>query len=182
MRAISISTLAVLLASTAAAAPPCTTPSSGCHFVPSSNATASNFPGASPKPGGNLYDLNKLSEVPVASVCNSGNTTEELACARRYIDAIDEQLAYLYARRLGYAAVAGSAKFSGGAPLNDPSRNSVVAEGMAQRVLKYGGSADVGRVMGGEGCMIYGSLIYEVEKIKADCDPAFDETITRSCT
>ncbi|RFN54966.1 chorismate mutase, type ii [Fusarium flagelliforme] len=125
---------------------------SSCSYEPSSNATLDNFPKASP---GSPYDPNILSQVPVASVCNSANATDGLSCARRYIDIIDEQLAFLYARRLGYAAVAGFAKYSQGVELNDPSRNEAVAEGMAQRVVKYGGSEEAGRVMGGEGCQIY---------------------------
>ncbi|KAM0420163.1 hypothetical protein ACHAPD_003732 [Fusarium lateritium] len=126
-----------------------------CSYQPSTNATVENFPKASP---GYPYDPNILSEVPVASVCSSANATDELSCARRYIDIIDEQLAFLYARRLGYAAVAGFAKYDEGVELNDPGRNEAVAEGMAQRVLKYGGSEEAGRVMGGEGCQIYSPM------------------------
>ncbi|KAF2251060.1 hypothetical protein BU26DRAFT_275729 [Trematosphaeria pertusa] len=155
--------------------------SSTCHFIPSTNATASNYPGSSTTTT-YPYDLNTLSSVPIASICNSANATEELACARKYIDAIDEQLAFLYARRLGYAAVAGASKYSTNSSLNDPTRNGVVAEGMAQKVLKYGGSADAGRVLGGEGCMIFASLGYEVAQIQEDCDPAFSANFTRVCS
>lgn len=156
---------------------------SECHYKPSVNATRWNYPGASVDASKDLppYDLNVLSVVPVASICNSPNATEELACARKYIDAIDEQLAYLYARRLGYAAVAGSAKYQQGTDLNDPTRNEAVAEGMAQRVLKYGGSEDAGRVMAGEGCQIYASLEFEVDQIQQSCDSSFDEEIDRVC-
>ena len=115
--------------------------SSTCSFIPSTNATSLNYPGA---PHINTttpsypYNVSTLTSVPVASVCTSptGNRTAELACARTYIDAIDEQLAFLYARRLGYAAVAGASKFAANTSLNDPTRNEVVAEGMAARVLK----------------------------------------------
>ncbi|KAG8677791.1 hypothetical protein FPOAC2_03932 [Fusarium poae] len=149
-----------------------------CSYKPSSNATLENFPRASP---GSPYDPNILSQVPVASVCSSANATDELSCARRYIDIIDEQLAFLYARRLGYAAVAGFAKYAQGVELNDPGRNEAVAEGMAQRVLKYGGSKEAGRVMGGEGCQIYVSLEFEVSEIKETCDSEFREDIKRDC-
>ena len=151
---------------------------SSCSYEPSSNATIDNFPKASPD---SPYDPNTLSEVPVASVCSSANATDELACARRYIDIIDEQLAFLYARRLGYAAVAGFAKYNQGVDLNDPSRNEAVAEGMAQRVLKYGGSAEAGRIMGGEGCQIYVSLEFEVSEIQDTCDRQFQEDVNREC-
>ncbi|SPO06343.1 uncharacterized protein DNG_09032 [Cephalotrichum gorgonifer] len=154
-----------------------------CHFKPSPNATAENHPGAH-KHGHTEsfpYNLNRLSEVPVATICTSNNGTEELACARKYIDAIDEQLAFLYARRLGYAGVAGHSKHRAGNDLNDPSRNEQVSEGMAQRVLKYGGSLDAGRVMGGEGCQIYASLEYEVANIQEACDPDFNEEFPRPC-
>ncbi|QPC63098.1 hypothetical protein HYE67_005329 [Fusarium culmorum] len=151
---------------------------SSCTYQPSSNATLENFPRASP---GSPYDPNILSQVPVASVCSCSNATEELACARRYIDIIDEQLAFLYARRLGYAAIAGFAKYGQGVDLNDPSRNEAVAEGMAQRVLKYGGTKEAGRVMGGEGCQIYVSLEYEVSQIQETCDPKFQTDVKRNC-
>ncbi|KAH7129097.1 hypothetical protein EDB81DRAFT_808715 [Dactylonectria macrodidyma] len=154
-----------------------------CHYKPSANATACNYPDSAGNPtaGEYPYDLNTLSTVPVADICNSRNGTEELACARKYIDAIDEQLAYLYARRLGYAAVAGYSKFRAGASLNDPSRNKIVADGMAQRVLKYGGTQDAGRVMGGEGCQIYASLEFEESSIRQTCDPGFEEDFNRVC-
>lgn len=157
---------------------------SHCYFKPSPNATAENYPGAptcadvEPAP----YNLNFLSEVPVADICTSSNRTEELECARKYIDAIDEQLAFLYARRLGYAAVAGHAKYRAGDELNDPSRNEQVAEGMAQRVLSYGGSLGAGRVMGGEGCQIYASLEYEAANIRDACNPDFNEEFRRICS
>lgn len=154
-----------------------------CHYKPSINATAWNYPDSAGNPtaGKYPYNLNVLSTVPVANICNSRNGTEELACARKYIDAIDEQLAFLYSRRLGYAAVAGYSKFRAGSSLNDPSRNKVVADGMAQRVLKYGGSQDAGRVMGGEGCQIYASLEFEKSSIQQACDPEFEEDIERLC-
>ena len=156
-----------------------------CHFKPSPNATAENYPGApdcnDSEPALPPYDLNLLSEVPVATICTSKNATEELECARKYIDAIDEQLAFLYARRLGYAGVAGHAKYRAGDDLNDPSRNEQVAEGMAQRVLSYGGSLDAGRIMGGEGCQIYASLEYEAANIRAACNPDFAGEFDRIC-
>ncbi|KAL2867740.1 uncharacterized protein BJX67DRAFT_77021 [Aspergillus lucknowensis] len=154
-----------------------------CHFKPSPNATIDNYPGApkhsaaSPSP----YNLNLLSEVPIADICNSRNGTNELECARMYIDAIDEQLAFLYARRLGYAAVAGHAKYRAGTDLNDPSRNDQVAEGMAQKVLSYGGNWDTGNVMGGEGCQIYASLVYEISNIRETCNSDFEEEADRVC-
>ncbi|CZS86136.1 unnamed protein product [Fusarium graminearum] len=113
-------------------------------------------------------------EYPFSSPCC-------ITCARRYIDIIDEQLAFLYARRLGYAAIAGFAKHSQGVELNDPTRNEAVAEGMAQRVLKYGGTKEAGRVMGGEGCQIYVSLEYEVSQIQETCDPKFQTDVKRNC-
>ncbi|KAL2107984.1 hypothetical protein VUR80DRAFT_4425 [Thermomyces stellatus] len=156
--------------------------SSSCQFTPSTNATQYNYPGG-PTYFEKMppYDLNKLSEVPIASICTSGDSADELECARKYIDAIDEQLAYLYARRLGYAAVAGHAKYRAGNALNDPSRNEQVAAGMAERVVRFGGNADTGTIMGGEGCQIYASLAYEVENIRASCDPNFDEDFSRRC-
>ncbi|KAL4728128.1 hypothetical protein ACLX1H_004863 [Fusarium chlamydosporum] len=90
---------------------------------------------------------------------------------------IDEQLAFLYARRLGYAAVAGYAKYSQGQTLNDPNRNDAVAEGMAQKVAKYGGSEEAGLVMGGKGCQIYVSLEFEVAQIREMCDSGFREDV-----
>ncbi|KAM5369646.1 hypothetical protein ACJZ2D_008905 [Fusarium nematophilum] len=156
---------------------------SACHYEPSANATRWNYPGNSYEATADLppYHLNDLSAVPVASICNSSNGTRELACARKYIDAIDEQMAFLYARRLGYAAVAGFAKLQAGQSLNDPNRNEAVAEGMARRVLKYGGTENAGRVMGGEGCQIYASLEFEKESIRQGCDPNFDERFKRVC-
>lgn len=153
-----------------------------CKFTPSDNATVDNYPGG-PTYAEEMspYDLNKLSEVPIADTCNSGDPEDELACAREFIDAIDEQIAYLYARRLGFAAVAGNAKYKAGKPLNEPARNDEVAEGMALRVLNYGGSADAGRVMGGEGCQIFASLEFEAASIRKSCDPSFAEDISRSC-
>lgn len=155
---------------------------STCEFTPSTNATEDNYP------GGPLYieevppyDLNKLSEVPLASTCVSGDSAEELDCAREYIDAIDEQIAYLYARRLGYAAVAGIAKYGAGEPLDDPERNEQVAAGMAERVMRFGGNEEAGRIMGGEGCQIYASLVYEQENIHQSCDPEFDGGFARVC-
>ncbi|RBR20337.1 uncharacterized protein FIESC28_05301 [Fusarium coffeatum] len=171
---MSLSSTAYLLLGLTALA----TCTSSCSYEPSSNATLENFPKASP---GSPYDPNILSEVPIASVCSSSNAMDELACARRYIDIIDEQLAFLYARRLGYAAVAGFAKYSQVVDLNDPSRNEAVAEGMAQRVLKYGGSEEAGRVMGGEGCQIYVSLEFELSEIQGTCDPQFQEDVKREC-
>jgi hypothetical protein len=114
---------------------------STCTFTPSTNATALNYPGSplfNTTGSSYPYNISTLTSVPVASVCTSptGNHTAELACARTYIDAIDEQLAFLYARRLGYAAVAGASKFATNTSLNDPSRNEAVAEGMAGKVLK----------------------------------------------
>lgn len=159
---------------------------SDCEFIPSTNATKENYPGSPTSPYYNAsvsypFDLNSLDSVPIASVCTSGNRTAELACARSYIDAIDEQLAFLYARRLGYAAVAGDAKYATNTSLNDPSRNDVVAAGMAAKVLKYGATEDAGRTMGGEGCMIYAALEYEVAKIQSDCDPNFTQDVERVC-
>lgn len=156
--------------------------SSTCEFTPSTNATEDNYPGgptyAEEMPP---YDLNELSEVPIADTCVSGNSAEELECARKYIDAIDEQLAYLYARRLGYAAVAGIAKYRAGNALDDPTRNEQVAAGMAERVARYGGNAEAGRIMGGQGCQIYASLVYEEEIIHKSCDAKFDGGFTRVC-
>jgi chorismate mutase len=95
---------------------------------------------------------------------------------------IDEQIAFLYARRLGYAAVAGLAKYKQGTPLNDPTRNQAIAEGMAERVRKYGGGdGEAGRVMGGEGCQIFASLEFEKEQIRETCDSDFNEKIQRVC-
>lgn len=153
-----------------------------CQFKPSPNATVANHPGAKrdfidPPP----YNLNHLAEVPVATICTSGDSKAELDCARKYIDAIDEQIAFLYARRLGYAAVAGHSKYRDGNDLNDPSRNGAVADGMAERVLSYGGNLETGRLMGGEGCQIYASLIYEAENIQDTCNPGFSESFTRVC-
>lgn len=160
---------------------------STCHFVQSPNATDTNYPGADPN-AATTYPYNvtaSLSVVPIATVCNSPpsnlNSTAELACARAYINAIDDQLACLYARRLGYAAVAGHAKLRNGTELNDPSRNDEVAQAMALRVAKYGGSAQVGAIMGGETCQIYGSLVYEVQNIQQICDAEFDPPIPRPC-
>ncbi|CAH0043652.1 unnamed protein product [Clonostachys solani] len=166
----------------AAVAASCKPTNAACHFAPSTNATASNYPGADNQTSF-PYNVNVLSEVPVADICTtvSGSVADELACARKYIDAIDEQMAFLYARRLGYAAVAGHAKYRNGTDLNDASRNEIVAEGMARRVVKYGGSEEVGRVMGGEGCQIYASLIYEAENIRAVCNPDFEEEFARPC-
>lgn len=162
---------------------------SNCHFKPSTNATAANYPGSPEAPTFNAsvvypYDLNSLSAVPIADICTSktGNHTEELACARKYIDAIDEQLSFLYARRLGYAAVAGDAKYATNTSLNDPTRNGVVAAGMAAKVLKYGGSAEAGTVLGGEGCMIFASLGYEVKKLEEDCNVTVTEEVERVCS
>lgn len=152
-----------------------------CHFTPSPNATEDNYPGATYQGPLPPYNLNTLSEVPVASTCTSADSADELACARKYIDAIDEQLAYLYARRLGFAALAGNAKYRAGDPLNDPGRNEQVAEGMARRVVSYGGSEEAGIIMGGEGCQIYASLGYEVESIRESCSPDFDEDFPRRC-
>ncbi|KAF2686708.1 hypothetical protein K458DRAFT_476492 [Lentithecium fluviatile CBS 122367] len=156
-----------------------------CHSIPSPNTTTTNYPG-SPCTSNTTYpyNLTLLPTVPIATVCTNPaprNYTAELACARTYIDAIDEQLAFLYARRLAFAAVAGDAKFATGTPLNDPTRNQEVAEGMARRVGRYGGSEATGRVMGGEGCMIFASLEYEVEKIGSDCGGSVTEKIKRVC-
>ncbi|CAH0055627.1 unnamed protein product [Clonostachys solani] len=176
------STLLFGLPLTIVAAVSCRATNSTCHFVPSINATATNYPRAD-KEASFPYDITVLSQVPVADICTSpsGSVDDELACARKYIDAIDEQMAFLYARRLGYAAVAGHAKYRNGTDLNDASRNAVVAEGMARRVLKYGGSEEVGRVMGGEACQIYASLLFEEENIQDVCNPDFKEDIPRPC-
>ncbi|KAF4966925.1 hypothetical protein FSARC_5458 [Fusarium sarcochroum] len=154
-----------------------------CINEPSINATADNYPGAAPAISDTEYPYNvtSLADVPVsASACTSDDPTEALACARKYIDAIDEQLGFLYARRLGYAAVAGAAKFKNGTALDDPTRNQVIASGMAARVAKYGGSKDAGRVMGGEGCQIYASLEFEGERIQK-CGGTLNETFERVC-
>lgn len=131
-----LTTLSILIAAGIAASHPST-----CIFTPSTNATALNYPGSpllNTTASSHPYNISTLTSVPVASICTSptGNRTAELACARTYIDAIDEQLAFLYARRLGYAAVAGASKFATNTSLNDPSRNEAVAEGMAGKVLK----------------------------------------------
>ncbi|KAF9776911.1 hypothetical protein IL306_004840 [Fusarium sp. DS 682] len=127
------------------------------------------------------YNVTCLSNVPVAaSACKSHDPAEALACARKFIDAIDEQISFLYARRLGYAAVAGAAKYNNGTALNDPTRNQVIAAGMAARVLKYGGSEETGRIMGGEGCQIYASLEYEAQQIQK-CGGKLNETFERVC-
>ncbi|KAK7188073.1 hypothetical protein DPSP01_001618 [Paraphaeosphaeria sporulosa] len=157
---------------------------STCTFIPSTNATTTNYPGSSfIKTSAYPYNISVLSEVPIATICTSptGNRTAELACARIYIDAIDEQLAFLYARRLGYAAVAGASKFATNTSLNDPSRNDVVAAGMAAKVLKYGATEAAGAVMGGEGCMIYAALKYEVETIQEECNNKFTVDVERVC-
>lgn len=189
-------------ASFAALAPLAACSPSTCTFIPSTNATTTNYPGSpSLKTTRSYpYNISALSDVPIATICTSltGNRTAELACARTYIDAIDEQLAFLYARRLGYAAVAGASKFATNTSLNDPSRNDVVAAGMAAKVLKvsdmgeaievnfsnhsqYGATEAAGAVMGGEGCMIYAALEYEVETIQEDCDSTFSEDVERVC-
>jgi chorismate mutase len=180
--AMHFATIVVLISAPLLGAAATTCTPGECHFVPSKNASVSNYPGATKPSTTPLYDLNTLSSVPIATVCSSSNSTADLACARNYIDAIDEQLAFLYARRLGYAAVAGAAKFRAGTDLNDPTRNQAVAAGMAARVVKYGGNAEAGQVLGGEGCMIYASLIYEVEQIQENCNPAFEEDVERVCT
>jgi hypothetical protein len=36
-------------------------------------------------------------------------------------------------------------------------------------------------VMGGEGCMIYAALEYEVESIRKDCDSTFVVDVERVC-
>jgi chorismate mutase len=159
---------------------------STCHFMPSLNATPTNYPSSPSIPSNTTfpYNLTLLSTVPIATICTTPsprNYTAELACARTHIDAIDEQLSFLYARRLGYAAVAGDAKFAMGTPLNDPTRNEAVAEGVARRVARYGGSEAAGRVLGGEGCMIFASLSYEVEKIGEDCGGHVTEKVERVC-
>ncbi|KAF9739568.1 hypothetical protein PMIN06_006956 [Paraphaeosphaeria minitans] len=158
--------------------------SSTCTFIPSINATTTNYPGSSfVKTSTYPYNVSDLSNVPIATICTSptGNRTAELACARTYIDAIDEQLAFLYARRLGYAAVAGVSKFATNTSLNEPSRNDVVAAGMAAKVLKFGATEAAGAVMGGEGCMIYAALEYEAEIIQEDCDSRFTVDVERVC-
>ncbi|KAF5021885.1 hypothetical protein F66182_6076 [Fusarium sp. NRRL 66182] len=155
--------------------------SSPCQYKPSVNATSHNFPGSGTTSQSGLYDLKILSEVPVATVCNSDDPNRDISCARGYIDAIDEQIAFLYARRLGYAAVAGFAKYRLGEALSNPTRNQVVAEGMSQRVIKYGGSEEAGRILAGEGCQIYASLEFERQQIQARCDSDFDEPVCRVC-
>lgn len=158
-----------------------------CHFIPSPNATATNYPGSNPNSPSSAYPYSvnaPLSAVPVATICQTRepyNSTAELLCARSYINAIDEQLAFLYARRLGFAAVAGHAKFRNGTDLNDATRNEAVAEGMADRVEKYGGTKEAGRIMGGETCQIYASLKYEVQNIREVCDAGFDPKVPRPC-
>lgn len=158
-----------------------------CHYTPTPNASLQNYP-SSPSQANTtttppLYNLTLLSAVPLATTCyTTTNSTLLLTCARQYIDAIDEQLAFLYARRLGFAAVAGNAKFEAGQALNDKSRNEAVAEGMAGRVGKYGGSAEAGRVLGGEGCMIFASLEVEVESIEGvGCGGNVTEAVERVC-
>ncbi|KAF4958399.1 hypothetical protein FGADI_2565 [Fusarium gaditjirri] len=154
-----------------------------CIEKPSINATADNYPGSASLAHRTTYPYNVtcLGDVPVAaSACKSTDPDEALACARKYIDAIDEQISFLYARRLGYAAVAGAAKFNNGTALNDPTRNQAVAAGMAARVLKYGGSEETGRLMGGEGCQIYASLEYEAQQIR-NCGGKLNETFERVC-
>jgi chorismate mutase len=154
-----------------------------CIEKPSINATVDNYPGSASSVHSTAYPYNVtcLNDVPVAaSACKSTNPDEALACARKYIDAIDEQISFLYARRLGYAAVAGAAKFNNGTALNDPTRNQAVAAGMAARVLRYGGSEETGRIMGGEGCQIYASLEYEAQQIQ-NCGGKLNETFERVC-
>lgn len=164
-----------------------TTAEPACQFSPSTNATTNNYPGSLSNSTNTTtsypYNITDLSSVPIATICYKTSTTpaELLACARKYIDAIDEQLAFLHARRLGYAAVAGDAKFSNATALNDPTRNTAVAEGMAARVAKYGASKEAGRVLGGEGCMIYASLEYEKLKIEEDCGGNVTESVERVC-
>ncbi|KAF5605601.1 chorismate mutase type II [Fusarium pseudocircinatum] len=154
-----------------------------CIEKPSINATADNYPGSASSAHSTTYPYNVscLNDVPVAaSACKSTDPDEALACARKFIDAIDEQISFLYARRLGYAAVAGAAKFNNGTALNDPTRNQAVAAGMAARVLKYGGSEETGRIMGGEGCQIYASLEYEAQQIQ-NCGGKLNETFETVC-
>ncbi|RBA22335.1 hypothetical protein FPRO05_00682 [Fusarium proliferatum] len=176
----------ILLLCTAAAAGSCRLSSAKiarCIEKPSINATAHNYPGSPLSAHSTTYPYNVtcLNDVPVAaSSCKSTDPDEALACARKFIDAIDEQISFLYARRLGYAAVAGAAKFNNGTTLNDPTRNQAVAAGMAARVLKYGGSEETGRIMGGEGCQIYASLEYEAQQIQ-NCGGKLNETFERVC-
>ncbi|KAM0554807.1 hypothetical protein ACHAPJ_006540 [Fusarium lateritium] len=177
---LSTAVFTVATAATYHASPPDIT---RCINKPSINATADNYPGSAPEVSDTKYPYNitSLADVPVAaSVCKSDDPTEALACARKYIDAIDEQLGFLYARRLGYAAVAGAAKFKNGTALDDPTRNQAVAAGMAARVAKYGGSEEAGRIMGGEGCQIYASLEFEGERIQK-CGGRLNETFERVC-
>jgi hypothetical protein len=94
--------------------------------------------------------------------------------------------------------VAGTRKFATSTSLNDPSINNVVAAGMVARVLKmsemakacewsmltfaqYGGTKAAGSAMGGEGCMIYAALEYEVESIHEGCDDTFAVDVERVC-
>ena len=52
---------------------------------------------------------------------------------------------------------------------------------MATNEEQYGATEAAGRVMGGEGCMIYAALEYEVETIQKDCDGGFEEHVERVC-
>ncbi|KAF4454407.1 Chorismate mutase, type II [Fusarium austroafricanum] len=179
---ISIST-ALLIGSTLASCNEYPQDVTACIHKPPINATTDNYPGskATHQKTKYPYDISGLADVPVAgSACRSEDPAEELACARKYIDAIDEQLGFLYARRLGYAAIAGAAKFKNGTSLNDPTRNQAVAAGMAARVAKYGGSKETGEIMGGEGCQIYASLEYEAQQIRK-CGGKVHETFERVC-
>lgn len=153
-----------------------------CIDKPSVNATADNYPGAPARHNIDYpYDVSSLAGVPVAaSACKSDDPDVALACARAYIDAIDEQISFLYARRLGYAAVAAAAKFNQGLSLNDPTRNQAIAARLAARVTKYGGSEETGWVMGGEGCQIYASVEYEAQRIRT-CGGDLNETFERNC-
>ncbi|KAF1962226.1 hypothetical protein CC80DRAFT_395993, partial [Byssothecium circinans] len=177
------------IAAQASQTPPSSPNNATCQFTPSPNATSQNYPGAPSPSNTNTttatypFNLTTLSSVPTADTCYTPSSTSAslLACARLHIDAIDEQLAFLFARRLGYAAVAGNAKFANGSALNDPERNGIVAEGMAVRVLKYGGSGEAGRVLGGEGCMIYAGLEFEVEALRGGCGEDVTERVERGC-
>jgi len=48
--------------------------------------------------------------------------------------------------------------------------------------VQYGATEAAGRVMGGEGCMIYAALEYEAETIQNECDSHFTVDVERVCT
>lgn len=102
-----------------------------------------------------------VTDLPPAANCT------DLTCVRTAINALDDFIMQLYAKRLSYAVRAGEIKYAAGQDVLDPSREAVVLASAEANAVANGLPSYVGSVMYGNYCMLYVSKRLEVEYLNA---------------